>query len=121
MKRGDVISYLDMCKQEKTSLQRGMNFELGKNYSVFLMSVRTGAPYADRIEEGGQVLIYEGHDSPKARGGPDPKTLDQPMIGPNGRLTQNGLFFKAAQEYRKGNREPGLVRVYPGLFTSHYG
>jgi hypothetical protein len=34
-----------------------------------------GAPYADRVEEDGRVLIYEGHDIGKE--GPDPKSVDQ--------------------------------------------
>lgn len=45
-----------------------MNFRLGGNYSVILMSLRTNAPYADRIENNGNVLIYEGHDIPKTKG-----------------------------------------------------
>ena len=50
------------------------------------MSRRPGAPYDDRIEEDGHVLIYEGHDRPQTRGGPDPRTLDQPERGPGGGL-----------------------------------
>ncbi|MGA1795550.1 MAG: hypothetical protein ACMUIL_06800 [bacterium] len=68
MKTGDVISYLDMCREESVNLQREMNFRLGGNYSVILMSLRTNAPYADRIENNGNVLIYEGHDIPKTKG-----------------------------------------------------
>jgi hypothetical protein len=32
---------------EKASLQKGMNYGVGKKYSVFLMSLRENAPYAD--------------------------------------------------------------------------
>jgi hypothetical protein len=28
IKQGDVISYIDMCKEEGVNLQRGMNFRL---------------------------------------------------------------------------------------------
>jgi hypothetical protein len=62
---GDVLSYLDVCREEGVNLQRGMNFRLRGGLSVILMSIRAGAPYADRIEENGRVLIYEGHDAPK--------------------------------------------------------
>jgi hypothetical protein len=86
---GDVISYLDMCREEGVNLQRGMNFRLGGSYSVILMSLRRNAPYADRIEEEGRVLIYEGHDIPKAKGVTNPKAVDQPMQNPSGSLTQN--------------------------------
>jgi hypothetical protein len=74
----EIISYLEMCQREGASLQRGMNYGLGGNHSVILMSTRPGAPYDDRIEEAGTVLIYEGHDIPRAKGAPDPKTVDQP-------------------------------------------
>ena len=35
---GDIISYLEMCSEEKVNLQKGMNYNLGNNYSVILMS-----------------------------------------------------------------------------------
>jgi hypothetical protein len=47
--RGEVISYLEMCTEEGTNLQRGMNFRLREDYSVLLMGLRPNAPYADRI------------------------------------------------------------------------
>lgn len=58
-KIGEVISYLIMCNQEGVNLQRGMNFRLRGKTSVILMSLRPGAPYADRIENNGRLLIYE--------------------------------------------------------------
>lgn len=39
-----------------------MNFNLGSDHFVILMSVRPNAPYKDKIEDGGATLIYEGHD-----------------------------------------------------------
>ncbi len=53
------------------------------------MSLRPEAPYADRIEDNGRMLIYEGHDIPQLARGPNPKTVDQPMYNPGGSLTQN--------------------------------
>ncbi|RMH13131.1 MAG: HNH endonuclease, partial [Gammaproteobacteria bacterium] len=118
---GDVISYLEMCSAEGVNLQRGMNYKLGKTYSVILMSVRPNAPYADRIEDNGRVLIYEGHDIPRRKNGPDPKSVDQPMKTPKGSLTQNGLFYQAARIYAEGNSAAELVKVYekirPGIWT----
>jgi len=61
----NVIPYVEMCRREGTSLQRGMNFGLGGNHSVILMSVRHNAPYRDKIEDNGTTLVYEGHDEPK--------------------------------------------------------
>src|SRR5438045_430481 len=96
IKPSDVISYLDMCHEEGVNLQRGMNFRLRSGLTVVLMSIRQGAPYADRVEDDGRVLIYEGHDVPSAQGGPDPKKVDQVARHPGGALTQNGLFEKSA-------------------------
>ena len=107
----EIIPYLEMCRREGVSLQRGMNFSLGGNHSVILMSLRSGAPYDDRLEDDGTTLIYEGHDEPRTRGGPDPKSIDQPEFSAPRRLAQNGLFHQAAKDYRAGSREPERVRV----------
>src|SRR5208283_1722610 len=109
---GDVISYLEMCRAEAASLQRGMNFRLGGNKSVILMSLRRGAPYVDRIEENGRVLIYEGHDVPRTRDEPNPKLKDQVASLDSGKPTQNGLFVRAAADYKSGKGPAEGVRVY---------
>ncbi len=82
--QGEIISYLEMCTEEGTSLQKGMNFHLRGGYSIILMSLRPSAPYADRVEENGRVLIYEGHDVPQEADSPAPKVLDQPMHNAGG-------------------------------------
>jgi hypothetical protein len=109
---GQVISYVDMCREEGVNLQRGMNFRLNNGLSVILMSVRPGAPYLDEISENGKILIYEGHDAPKSKGSPDPKSLDQPMYNPSGTLTENGKFFRAAIEYKNKGCPAERVKVY---------
>jgi hypothetical protein len=111
----EIISYLEMCRRERVSLQRGMNFGLGRSHSVILMSLRTNAPYEDELQDGGTVLIYEGHDEPKNSRVPDPKRVDQPEHTRGGRLTQNGLFCRAAQEVKAELRLPERVRVYEKL------
>ena len=111
----EIISYLDMCRREGVSLQRGMNFGLGGNHSVILMSVRPGAPYRDRLEEDGTVLVYEGHDESKSNSNPKPKLVDQPEKTPTGTPTQNGLFFRAAMAYKRDACSPERVRVYEKL------
>jgi hypothetical protein len=108
---GEIISYRQMCDEEDANLQRGMNFRLKPTYSVILMSLRPNAPYADRIENDGKILIYEGHDISKRAGGPDPKLVDQPYRYSGGTLTQNGLFFEAANRFKEGSK-PETVRVY---------
>jgi hypothetical protein len=108
----EIIPYLEMCRREGMSLQRGMNYQIGHNHSVILMSVRLGAPYADRYEDDGTTIIYEGHDIPKSNTISDPKIVNQSEFTPVGNLTENGKFYKAAQEYKKGLREAERVRVY---------
>ena len=49
MEVDDIISYHDLVTEEKSALQKGMNFDVGKKYSVFLMSLRENAPYADAL------------------------------------------------------------------------
>lgn len=113
--QGDVVSYLDMCADLGVNLQRGMNYRLGGGESIILMSLRRGAPYADRVEDAGRVIIYEGHDVPRAGGGPEPKDVDQPEFLPSGRLTQNGLFFDAVRRFKLGQAQAEWVRVYEKL------
>ena len=108
----EVIPYIEMCRREGVSLQRGMNFGVGGTHSVILMSLREDAPYDDRLEEGGTALVYEGHDVPKAGSTTDPKQIDQPELTAGGRPTQNGLFHRAAQAFKSGHGAPERVRVY---------
>lgn len=99
----EIIPYIEMCQREGVSLQRGMNYQLGGNHSVILMSVRSGAPYADRFEDDASTLVYEGHDVPRSSQNLFPKLLNQPEYTPSGNLTENGKFHKAAQEFKTGN------------------
>ena len=113
MKVDDIISYIELVNAEKANLQKGMNFGVGNGYAVFLMSVRKGAPYADAIDPITGDLIYEGHDEPKGKHCPNPKTVDQPLKTLKGTLTENGKFFQAAQDHKTGVRKkPLLIKVY---------
>ena len=114
--RGNILSYIEMCQRERASLQRGMNFRLHGRHSVILMSVQRNAPYRDRMEDDGSVLIYEGHDVPKSPSLADPKSVDQPEILHSGSLTENGKFFRAAQAHERG-KPPDIVRVYEKIRT----
>jgi len=109
---GEIIGYRQMCDHENASLQRGMNYRLNPGHSVVLMSVRSGAPYDDEIQEDGQVLIYEGHNVPKSDSNLIPKARDQELKTPTGNSTENGRFFKAAQQFKDGLRSAEVVRVY---------
>lgn len=115
--QGTIIPYLEMCRREDASLQRGMNFRLHGRHSVILMSRRPNAPYSDRIEEEGTVLVYEGHDVPKNASNPVPKVVDQPEFTPKGTPTQNGKFAAAARNFKDGKKGPDIVRVYEKIRT----
>ncbi len=110
--RGNVISYLEMCQREGTSLQRGMNYRMNGRHTIILMSVRDNAPYQDEIQEEGTVLIYEGHDEPKRKGITNPKQLDQPEYSKSGAPTENGKFNLSAQGFKAGRRGAEIVQVY---------
>lgn len=116
--KDQIISYRQMCDAENVqTLQRGMNYRLNANYSVILMSQRRNAPYKDRILKDGLTVEYEGHDVPKTSSQIDPKKIDQPRQTQSGRLTQNGLFAAAVDDYKMGKRKPEIVRVYEKIFS----
>lgn len=99
------------------ALQAGMNFGLGGDHSIILMSLRPNAPYQDLLKDDGTTVIYEGHDQPRSQAFPNPKLVDQPETRPSGSLTQNGKFHAAAQAARAGKRQPERVRVYEKIHT----
>ena len=113
--KDDILSYREMCDAENMqTLQRGMNYRLNPKYSVVLMSQRSGAPYNDVVHEDGVTIEYEGHDVTR-NSGSHPKTQDQPSKLPSGKLTQNGLFMKAIEDFKKG-KNPELVKIYEKVF-----
>lgn len=109
----DILSYREMCDLENVqTLQRGMNYKLNPQYSVILMSQRSNAPYKDLVHEDGITIEYEGHDVNRKGYQHNPKNEDQPANLPSGKLTQNGLFIKAVDEYKEGKRKAELVKAY---------
>ncbi|MDD5312885.1 MAG: HNH endonuclease [Dehalococcoidia bacterium] len=108
-----IMSYLDMCQAEGSQqIQKGMNYAINPQYSVILMSQRSNAPYRDKILKDGKTIEYEGHDEPRHGKNNNPKELDQPKYTYKGGLTENGKFIKAVAQYRNGQCEPRLVKVY---------
>lgn len=101
-----------MCDAENTqTMQRGMNFRMNPSYSVVLMSQKSNAPYSDKVHDDGITIEYEGHDLAKNYTD-NPKTQNQPEKLPSGKITQNGLFIKAVNEYKKNGSNPEVVKVY---------
>ena len=120
--KDQILTYRQMCDNEGIqTLQRGMNFQLGGDYSVILMSQRKNAPYSDKIYDDGVTIEYEGHDVAKTERDINPKKLDQPIVTKSGTLTQNGKFVNAVEDHRKGLRDSEIVRVYekilPGIWS----
>lgn len=108
-----ILNHYDIAKIEGMSLQRGMNFRPnGKDYSIFLMSVRGGSPYNDSFDVDGKKLFYEGEDvSSKEK--TDPKHFDQPFFTKTGKLSNNGKFYQAAENYKLSRRQKAeRVKVY---------
>jgi hypothetical protein len=98
-------------------LQAGMHFRPAGKTSIVLMSLRHNAPYADRIEDNGRTIIYEGHDAKRCDDCPDPKKIDQPERTPKGTETQNGYFHEAAQQHKKKGFPAEFVHVYQKLYA----
>ena len=111
-----IMSYPEIVQREGMMLQRGMNFRVNPHYSIFLMSVRKGAPYADQWHEDRGLLEYEGHDAPR-REGVEPKAVDQPMRYAGGSLTENGKFYEAAKACAGGEAPAEIVQVYEKIAT----
>jgi hypothetical protein len=110
----DIINYPQLVAVEGV-VQRGMNFRLKGRHSIFLMSLRKGAPYADEFDEATNTLIYEGHDVYKDEGS-NPKESDQPFFTKNGTLTDNGKFFTTAHAFKLGLISAAhKVKVYEKL------
>ena len=79
------------------------------------MSQKSNAPYSDKIYDDGITLEYEGHDLAKNYT-ENPKSHNQPEKLPSGKITQNGYFIKAVDEYKNGKSEPELVKVYEKIY-----
>ncbi len=108
----EIISHAEISLAEKQTLQKGMNYKVTPQYSVFLMSLRSNAPYEDEYDSKTNSIIYEGHDARKDHA-ENPKTTDQPFYTPKGSLTENGKFFTEAQAFKLGLRkEPHIIKIY---------
>jgi hypothetical protein len=115
-----IISYHQLTTQEGgLQVQKGMNFGVKKNYSIVLMSTAKNAPYVDEVFDDG-VIEYEGHDAPKSNDY-NKKMVDQPAYTKTGRLTENGKFLKAVDDFKKFKRTAAKIQVYrkikPGVWV----
>ena len=113
LRRDDILSHRQLCEiAHGAHVTKGMNYRIKGQLSVLLMSVRENAPYADQIGDSGMTLVYEGHDVPRSAAVPYPKLVDQELFLPSGKLTENGKFYRAVQEFQAGSREAESVVVF---------
>jgi hypothetical protein len=75
------------------------------------MSQKSNALYSDRVHDDGVTIEYEGHDLARTYT-ENPKTQDQPIHLPSGKITQNGLFIQAVESYKKNGLKPETVKIY---------
>jgi hypothetical protein len=109
---GEVISYLQMCRAEGVSLQRGMNFGSAGSMSVILMSRRPGAPYDDRVEEDGRVLIYEATTRHKSGAARIRRRSTSPSGVSGAHLPKTDCFSKLLHNTGDSGTPAERVRVY---------
>ena len=108
-----IISANELVAREGLDLHKGMNFrDKGPQLSVFLVLEREDG-YRDEWNFKTRQYVYQGHDSTTVEEG---KSVDQLLMYSDGRLTDNGKFFKAAHAYKDELRnEPLQVQVYEKL------
>ena len=110
----NIISYSELRnKEDGKQVTKGINYAIQKKYSIVLMSTLDNAPYNDRIFDTG-IIEYEGHNVPKNES-PNPEMVDQSLLLPSGKPTENGKFFKEVLNFKQGLRAPERVQVYRKL------
>ena len=111
--RSRILSASELIAREAIDLHKGMNFrDETDRISVFLVLEREGG-YKDEWHPQSGMYVYEGHDSTTVEHG---KLTDQILTYESGTLTDNGTFYKAANECKDGVRQvPLQVQVYEKL------
>jgi len=109
---GEVIAYLEMCREEGVNLQRGMNFGSSGRPSVVLMSRRP----AHLTTTGLKMMVVSlstkattGHKSGAAR---TQRRSTNLSAGQGARLPRTDYFLQAASQHRELGTPAECVRVY---------
>jgi len=108
-----IVSASELVAREGFNLQKGMNYrDAGGQLAVFLV-LSQDSDFTDEWDEGSETYTYQGHDSTTTESG---KLRDQIAMYADGRVTDNGKFFKAAHAFKDGlRREPLQVQIYEKL------
>ena len=110
-----ILSGTELIEREGVDLKKGMNFRKEVwTTSVFLVLPSHDGEYKDAWDEDTEMYIFEGHDSTtKEAGG---KSKDQLLMYSDGKFSDNGKFYKAANEFKDRLRaEPMQIQVYEKL------
>ena len=114
---GEVIAYLEMCREEGVNLQRGMNFGSSGRPSVVLMSRRP----AHLTTTGLKMMVVSlstkattGHKSGAAR---TQRRSTNLSAGQGARLPRTDYFLQAASQHRELGTPAECVRVYEKMRT----
>lgn len=110
-----ILSTNELLAREGADLQKGMNYRKdGPLLSVFLVLPSHAGEYKDAWDPQTDTYIYLGHDSTTVEAGG--RSKDQLLMYADGKLTDNGKFYKAAHEYQDGLRaSPLQIQVYEKL------
>ena len=109
-----IISGNELIAREGLNLTKGMNFrDKGELLSVFLVLPSHDGEFKDEWHPDTLTYVYEGHDSTTVESG---KVVDQLLMYESGKVTDNGKFYRAANEFKEGIRKgPLQIQVYEKL------
>lgn len=109
-----ILSTNELLAREGINLLKSMNFREEPLLSVFLVLPREGDAYRDYWNSETGIYSFQGHDSTTVEAGG--KSPDQLLMYADGRVTENGKFYKAANEYVDRVRKmPREIQVYEKL------
>ena len=115
LKPTSILSGTELIEREGVDLKKGMNFRKDVwMTSVFLVLPSHDGEYKDAWDEDTEMYTFEGHDSTTIEAGG--KSKDQLLMYADGRFTDNGKFYKAANEFKdRLRKEPMRIQVYEKL------
>ncbi len=109
-----ILSMNELLAREGINLQKSMNFREEPLLSVFLVLPRDGDADKDTWDSTTGIYTFLGHDSTTVDAGG--KSPDQLLMYADGRVTENGKFYKAANEYVDRMRKlPLEIQIYEKL------
>jgi hypothetical protein len=114
---GEIVSYLDMCREEGLNLQRGMNFGENGRRSLMLMSRRrnTLTMITSKTRDASSSTRATTRRRSVAGKSKDRRSARANRHGDA--HTQNGIFFEAARQHGEHALAAERIRVYKKIRT----